>query len=281
MVEVLAVLGLAALAAVLVWGWRRLSRAAEPGPRRTAWGGDEDRGGTRIVLDIESSDPDDPAVQRLVQEAAHRVLARDRDLVEVEVVARDGTVLGVEHRPEPLPADVELPPALRTPHAPARHTPSPVPQSDPGHPRYVAEPAPEVRATPLAERLDLAPAIRSRIADPDRALDVLRAILEASDRPVEVDGDLLVTGDVAVAVVDPRGDTERALNHAFLRIQGTDVARGMIVRLGYVDPTLTRRREAAAPHVRHVGADAIQRMADAVAAGADPIAFAAGPVTVG
>lgn len=281
MVEVLAVLGLAALAAALVWGWRQLSRAAEPGPRRTAWDGAAGDAGTRIVLDIEGADPDDPAVQRLVQEAAHQVLARDRDVEEVEVAARDGAVLGRARRPDPLPADVELPAALREPHAPTRHGPSPVPHGDPGHPRHVAEPAPEVRSTPLAERLDLVPAIRRRVVHPDRALDVVRAILEASERTVEVDGDLLITGDVAVAVVDPRGETERALNHAFLRIQGTDVARGMIVRLGYVDPSLTRRREAAAPHVRHVGADAIQRMADAVAAGADPIAFAAGPVTVG
>jgi hypothetical protein len=278
--EVLAVIGLAAFAAALVWAWRRVSSAAEPGPRRTAWDGTAGVTGTRIVLDIEGADPDDPAVQRLVQEAARQVLASDRDVDEVVVAARDGVVLGRERRPDPLPAGVELPAALREPHAPARHGPSPVPHSDPGHPRHVAEPAPDVRSTPLADRLELPPAIRSRVADPDRAFDVLRAILEASERTVEVDGDLLVTGDVAVAVVDPRGDTERALNHAFLRIQGTDAARGMIVRLGYVDPALTRRREASAPHVRHVGADALQRMADAVAAGADPIAFAAGPVTV-
>lgn len=277
--EALAVIGLALLAAALVWGWRRVTAAARPGPRRTAWEGAA-AAGTRVVLDLPGADPDDPAVQRLVREAAHRVLAGDRQLDEVEVVARDGALLGRERRPEPLPADVDLPEQLRAPHASPRHGPSPVPPPDPGHPRYIAEPAPEVRVAPLAERLDLSPAIRSRITDPDRATDVLRAILEAAGRPVDVDGDLLVSDDVAIAVVDPRGNTERALNHGFLRIESTSAPRGMIVRLGYVDPALTRRREAAAPHVRHVGTDALQRMADAVAAGADPIAFAAGPVTL-
>lgn len=276
----LAVLGLAVLAAALVWAWQRLSAAAVPGPSRTAWAPGPDAAGTRVVLDLQPDEPDDPSVQRLVREAAHRVLAADGSVDEVEVVARDGTVLGREHRPEPLPADVAIPEALREPHAPPRHGPSVVPSRDAGPPRRVAEPAPEVRALAFADRLDLPARIRERVADPDRATDVIRAILEAAGREVHVDGDLVTSGDLVVAVVDPRGDAERALNHGFLRIEATDAAQGMIVRLGYVDPALTRRREAAAPHVRHVGPEAIQRMADAVAVGADPIAFAAGPAIV-
>lgn len=280
MVEVLAVLGLAVLAAVLVWGWQRLSSAAAPGPTRTAWAEGSVAAGTRVVLDLQPEDPDDPSVQRLVREAAHQVLASDHAVDEVEVVARDGSVLGRERRPEPLPADVAIPEALRHPHAPPRHGPSVVGPREPEPVRRIAEPPPEVRALPFADRLELPAPIRDRVTDPDRATDVIRAILEAAGRDVHVDGDLVLSGDLAVAVVDPRGDTERALNHGFLRIQATDAARGLIVRLGYVDPALTRRREAAAPHVRHVGPEAIQRMADAVTLGADPIAFAAGPSIV-
>jgi hypothetical protein len=279
--EVLALLGFAAFVAALVWVWQRVSDAATPGPRRSAWDGDAARTGTRIVLDLPDADPDDAAVQRLVSEAAHRVLARDRELEEVEVVARDGRVLGRERRPDPLPAETPLPAALREPHPTGRHVPSPVRQPDAGHPRHVAEPPPEVRYSPLAERLDLPPAVRDRITAPDRAVDVLRAILDAAGRSAVVDGDLVTSDDVAIVVVDTDGDAERALNHGFLRIQATDAPRGMILRLGYVDPRVTRRREAAAPHVRHVGPDALQRMADAVAAGGDPIAFAASPVTLG
>lgn len=278
--EVLAVLGLALVAALLVWAWRWVSDLAAPGPTRTAWDDAEAPASTRVTLDLPGADPDDPAVQRLVRDAAHRALARDRTFDEVEVVARDGTVLGHERRPEPLPADVALPESLREPHAPVRHTPSAVPHPDAGHPAHVAEPSPEVRAAPLADRLELPSVVRDRITAPDRATEVLRAILEVAGRPVEVDGDLVTSGDLAIAVVDPRAGSERALNHGFLRIEATDASQGMILRLGYVDPALTRRREAAAPHVRHIGIDALQRMADAAAVGADPIAFAAGPVTV-
>jgi hypothetical protein len=275
--EVLVALISIGLVAVVVWAWRRLSAADRPKPRRDAWE-EADAGGQRLVLDLPGADPDDPAVERLVQEAAHRVLAADRTLDEVEVVARDGSPLGRVRRPVPVTREVAVPEALREPHAPRRHAPSAVPTPDAGHPRTIAEPAPTVRTAPLADRLELSAAVRSRITQPDRATDVLRAILEVAGRHVEADGDLLVSGDVAIAVVDPRDRAEQALNHGFLRIQATDAARGMILRLGYVDPTLTHRKEAAAPHVRHVGPDALQRMADAAAVGADPIAFAAGPV---
>jgi hypothetical protein len=278
MVELVTVAAVAVIVVLAVVLWRRV-QGPSPAPRRAAWEADGPSG-ERVVLDLVDADPKDPAVERLVNEAGLAVLARDRALDEVEVVARDGAPLGRVRRPDPLPADVTIPAELREPHAPRRHGPSAVPQHDPGHPRTVAEPAPEVRSAPLADRLDLHPSVRARIDDPDRASEVVRAILEASGRSVTADGDLLVCGDVAIAIVDPRGDAEQALNHGFLRIQSTDATRGLLLRLGYVDPALTRRREAAAPHVRHVGTDALQRMADAAAAGADPIRFAGGPVTV-
>jgi hypothetical protein len=274
--EVLVALVSIGLVALVFWAWRRLSAADRPKPRRAPWEA-VGEGGGRLVLDLPGVDPDDPAVERLVQEAAHRVLAADRELDEVEVVARDGTLLGRVRRPAPVTRELAVPEALREPHAPRRHAPSVVPSPDVGHPRTVAEQAPTIRAVPLADRLELSPAVRARVTEPDRAIDVLRAILEVAGRPVTADGDLLVSGDVAIVVVDPRDRAEQALNHGFLRIQATDVPRGMILRLGYVDPALTHRKEAAAPHVRHVGQDALQRMADAAAVGADPIAFAAGP----
>ncbi len=281
MMEAPVVVGVVALLAALTWAWRRASQAAVPGPRRVAWQDEAAAApGRRLVLDVAAARADDPAVQRLVADAAHRALAADRALDEVEVVARDGRSLGHHRRPEPLPPEVALPEALREPHPPPRRTPSPVPRSDPGHPTRRVDPAPEVRSAPLADRIELATELRRRIEHPDRATDVLRVILEASGRSVTVDGDLLVTDDVAVAVVDPRRDAEQALSHGYLRIATTSAPRGLIVRLGYADPALVRRRDAAAAHVRHVGPYAIQRMADAVAVGADPIAFAAGPATI-
>lgn len=270
---ILTLLLVVVLAAIVFWLWRRSPGKLEA--RREPWEPGGETSGTRLTLDIGTSEPDHPSVQRLVREAAHRALAADPSLDEVEVVDRDGRVLGVERRPEPLP-EVSMPPTSGQ-RTPRRHAPSPVPHEQDLHPRAAHEPAPEVRAVALADRLDLAEEIRRRVAEPDRAVDIVRAILEAAGRPVEVHGDLLVSGDVAIAVVDVRGDAERALTHGFLRIKSTDARRGMVLRLGYVDPAIVRRREAAAPHVRHVGPDAIQRMADAAAVGGDPITFAAGP----
>jgi hypothetical protein len=123
--------------------------------------------------------------------------------------------------------------------------------------------------------------VRERVTDPDEPASIVRAILEATGQEVTRNGDLLVCGDSAVAVADVRVDPETALTEAFLRIDATPAKRGIVLRNGYVAPDIVRRREAAARHVRHVGPDGLQRMADAVAAGADPIAFAAGPVTIG
>lgn len=50
---------------------------------------------------------------------------------------------------------------------------------------------------------------------------------------------------------------------------------------GRMDPADLGRREFLAPELRHVGARAIQRMADAVSIGADPLAFASAPPVIG
>jgi hypothetical protein len=276
--EILVTIGVTlVVVALAVWAWRGLT-ADRSGPARTSW--DRDGvSGTRVRLDLEDVDPDSPAVQRLVRETAHRILARDPSLDEVEVVDRTGRTLARERRPSPLPPEVSVPEALREPHARGGHTPSPVAHDD-GHLTLVPGAAPEVRSVPLAERYELSLGVRARLEDPDDGAGLVQAILAEAGREPVRDGELVRAGDVAIAVVDVHGDPEQALSRGFLRIEATDAARGIVLRLGFVDPVTIRRREAAAPHVRHVGPDAIQRMADAAAAGADPIAFAVGPATI-
>jgi hypothetical protein len=276
--EILVTVGVTlVVVALALWAWRGLG-APRSRPERTSWERDQ-VSGTRITLDLGDVDPDKPAVQRLVREAAHRVLARDPSLDEVEVVDRDGRTLARERRPSPLPPEVSVPEALREPHARGRHAPSPV-GHDGGHLSVVPGAAPEVRSIPIAERYELPLGVRARLEDLDDGAGLVHAILAEAGRGPTRDGDLVRCGDVAIAVVDVHGDPEQALSHGFLRIDATDAPRGIVLRLGFVDPVTIRRREAAAPHVRHSGPDAIQRMADAAAAGADPVAFALGPATI-
>ncbi|HXF72566.1 MAG TPA: hypothetical protein VNO79_08170 [Actinomycetota bacterium] len=115
--------------------------------------------------------------------------------------------------------------------------------------------------------------------NPDDPTDLLRAILEAAGIPHRVDRDLIVAGELAIVVVEPDAGVvvgHDALNHAYLRIAGSGATWGLVIALGYVDPREVERREMAAPHVRHAGPDAVQRMADAAALGADPVRFALG-----
>lgn len=265
----------AALVALVVWVWRR---PLAPRPATEPWDEDPSVTGARVVLDLVAKDPDDPALRRLVHETALRALRSNTTVDRVEVVDADGRVLGTEERAAPLP-EVALPAELHEPHLRRSRTPSVVPRPKARGSRAPSAPPEDVSvaARPFADRLDLPADVRRRIQRPDRVVDVVRAILEAAGRPTEVRGDVVVSGDLAVAVVDARTDAEGALTHGFLRVQETGAPRGIVVRLGYVDPRVIRRREATAPHVRHVAVDAVQRMADAVAVGADPIAFAAAP----
>ncbi|MFA9445749.1 hypothetical protein [Egicoccus sp. AB-alg6-2] len=265
----------AVVVVLAVWAWRR---PMTPRAATEPWDEDASMAGARVVLDLVADDPRDPALQRLVRETALRALQSDATIDRVEVLDAHGRVLGTELRPTPLP-EVALPDQLHEPQARRSRAPSVVPRPQ-LHGSVRADSAPEdvvVAARPFADRFDLPPDVRHRVRRPDRPLEVVRAILEAAGRPTEVRGDVIVSGDVAIAVVDPRFDPERALTHGFLAIRETGAPRGIVLRLGHVDPRVVRRREAAAPHVRHVAVDALQRMADAVAVGADPIAFAAAP----
>jgi hypothetical protein len=277
-VEWLAIAVAAVFLTAVVVGLLRRGRQVGPTKPRGSWA--EPQVGGVIVLDLDIDDPDDPTVQRLVRDAGRRALVTDPGLDTVEVRSRSGEVLAVIPRSQPPGVEATLPDELRLPHTARRHAPDPVaPAGATKEPRAL-DPAGEVHVPdrPFADRFALPEAVRAAVRDADRPTDVLAAILEVAGRPVDRQGDVVVSGDTAIALVPPlRHGVEDALARAFMHIRDTEATRGIVIRLGYVDPVEIRRREAAAPDVRHVTADAIQRMADAVALGGDPIAFAIGP----
>lgn len=237
------------------------------------------------VLDIERAPPNAAPVRRLVREAAARVFRVMPFVEEVEVRSRIGVVLGVVNRTSGRGHGIRAPNVLLAPHLRRSRVPDlsehlseqeaqpPVPVT----PGFSLPPPPPRR--PLADRFDLTETVRSRIADPDDPVGLVRAILEAGGLEVEDDGDLLRAGDVAVVVIDPHGVSvpREMLDHAFIRIGLSGALRGLVIGLGVLDVDDMRRRETWAPHVLHSGREGIQRMADAVAVGADPLRFAAAP----
>lgn len=279
MEALLTVVTAALVAGLVIWGLIRMRGVSAP-RRAEPWPEGQPPSRT-VVLDLEVEDPDTPTVQRLVDEVGLRTLAAAPELDEVEVLDRKQQLLGKVRRPEPL-ADVALPEELREPHLRASRSPSPVRQAAPSHPHPPdAEVDPTVPDRPLADRFALPEAVRAAIRDPENPTELVAALLEAGGHEVTVDGNVVVVGDTAIVTVpDVRHGAEAALNHAFLRFQESGAARGIVLRLGYVNPAIIRRREAAAPNVRHVASDALQRMADAVELGADPLVFAAGPAVV-
>lgn len=238
------------------------------------------RAGTRAGTGAGVAPDGEPpaALVRLARAAGVEALGAAPDAVtHVEVIDRVGrTVVTIQRGAEPLAPD-EATRAAPTPrpHVPAPAPAVPAPATDAGAAPALREPASGRR--PLADRLDLPPAVRAAVRQPDSPADVVRALLEAAGRPVEARGDLLVSDGVAVAFADVRDDAERALSRAYLRIEASGAARGLVVVLGFADPALVRRRDLATPNVRYVDADALSRMADAVAVGLDPVAFAAPP----
>jgi len=259
-----------AVAAAIVWGvWRGLT--APPGPpTRRPWD-EEGRAGRTLVLDVGAADPDDPAVQRLVREAAHHALRADPTIDDVEVRARDGAVLGHVSRTERT-RGIDIPEELHEPHARTDHGPRAVPGDRPRHPTISRDELGDERLPhhrDVADRFELPEQVEDELTDRDDPIELVRAILAVAGREPVVDGDRIVADGVAIVIV------------AYLRCQAAGVRRGVVIRLGWVNAEALRRREAAAPWIRHVDADAIQRMADAVAIGADPVAFAVGPRVVG
>ena len=112
------------------------------------------------------------------------------------------------------------------------------------------------------------------VRDPDDPVDIVRAILEASGRPVEVEDDVLRSGEHFVAILGARTGrpvVPKALSDLYLRFRSSGATDGVVICLRHLDPVDVRRRELLAPELRHEGVDAIQAMADAVARGEDPL----------
>jgi hypothetical protein len=275
------IFGAAVVAAVVAYRRSAVlpSRTAEVTPQH---------GRVVVLLDVERVEPQAPASQRLVREAAARMFRMMPGATEVEVRSAAGVVLGVVPRARTVPPPVLLPDVLVEPHTRRSRTPDPSRHFGPevSEPRPVVAPVrrglplPESSpARPFADRFDLPEKVRARLVHPNDPVGIVRAILDSAGIEVQCEGDLLLADGVAIVVIVPTGVVvhHELLNHAFIRIERSGAGRGVVIGIGVLDVGEVRRREAAAPHVLHAGPEAIQRMADAVAIGADPLRFAAAP----
>lgn len=284
---VLLVVSVALVAAVIVGAvlaQRTAQRAPAPGPEEAS----ADREPV-VVLDVERVEPDNPAVERLVREAAARVYRMLPLAEHVEVRSRTGATLGVVTRRPAPKRPLDLPEPMTAPRTVRSRAPDLVshlaepeegepPPAPPAPPTFTSA-APPPRPRPLAERFDLPPAVRDALHDANDPMALVRAILEASREAVRMEGEVLRVDGYAVVVVVPPGHVIEpgSLDHAFFSIERSGAARGLVIGMGVLDVADVRRRESLAPHVLHTGPDGIQRMADAVAIGEDPLRFAAGP----
>lgn len=271
-------------AVVAAW-WRRSNsgRPADAGPapshaHRLATDGSAGSQAT-ITLDIFASDPDNPAVQRLVRAAASHAFRTSSHLDAVIVLDRVGRWLGrVERDQRPSEPGPVAPEAAK----PDRRRPARSAGSGGG--KGLAGRAGEPDIAPrraLADRFDLPDVVRAHLRRPDDPVDVVRAILEAARLPVEVrDNVILSDGEAVIVVTDARGLPSDVLTDAFLRFRKSGAAHGVAITLGYVGVRDIERRQALAPSLRYTGLSAIQRMADAVAVGANPLKFAVDPAIV-
>lgn len=277
----LVALAVAAVVAALLWYGLRLVRPPARPPARVQQTVVED-GRVTVRLDLGVRDESSTAVRRLVDDAAARAFALAPEAQEVEVRNRDGLV--VARRTRERPRVVTLPDPLLEPHR--RRTTGPDPTDEdrptavrPGPSRAPVDPGSAPRRA-LADRFELPPGVRDRLADPDDPVELVRRLLEAAGWDVEADGDVLRAGTAAVVVVRaPIGEplAADALNHAYRRYAAAHVREGVVLTPGFLDPVEARRREAFEPKLRHAGPEGIQRMADAVTAGGDPLVFAAPP----
>lgn len=233
-----------------------------------------------VTLPITSGTADDPAVQRLVRDAAARQFAAHAHVETVEVRRADDVVLDTVRRDEPLRPPVELPDSLHVERNRPRHGPN-VTGSTPG-PRTPLDVDPSDFATsdkPFADQFALPETVRARIDDPTSPTAVVAAILDEAGVAHRTEPGLVVAGDNAIVLVgDGSGHTVTSddLARAFLRFESAHVRSGVAVCLGYVNPQELHRRELLAPTLRHAGPEAIQRMADALHLGGDPMVFASG-----
>lgn len=272
---IVALVVLAVVAAALVW-WRD-RRPARPSATSTGTTGSEPRPSAvegpwlgTIRLDVVVDDPESDAAQRLIRSATDRVFRRSPDIDEVVVEDRAGRHLATVPRHVPDPGPPPTRPEAAAPSA--------------THPHRGSWREPEVRPAtdedvtvgrrPLAERLELPPRVSARVTDPDDAVDVVRAILEAADQPASVTGSMVRSGDDVVIVLEEGGVPSTALSQAYLRFRDSGARRGVVVHLDYVDPREIQRRRAMTPELGHAGPEVLQQMADAVELGGDPVQFA-------
>lgn len=266
------------VAAVALVARRRPTTPREPGPtpgstasarRRPAVEGPFLGPLATIRLDVVASDPEAASVQRLVRAATAKVFRTSPDVDEVIVEDRDGTVVARVPRQPPDPG----PPPTRAEgeaHQPRAHGSWHEPEFVPSVDQDAA-----VGRRALAERLDLPEDVRARVRHPDDAVDLVRAILEAAGRDVDVQGSMVRSGpDVVIVAEDASGGAGAALSQAFLRFRESGARQGIVIHLGYVDPREVARRRALSPQVHHAGTEVLQQMADAVALGGDPVQFA-------
>lgn len=264
---------------VLLLGARSIRVPSRLHPGRTR--PDVAAGGRAIVaLDLVGVDTGSDATRRLVDAVASRTFVALPAALVVEVRGSDGVRLGERRRG--APREVAIADSLYDPHAPRRSGPTVTGREGvsprPGV-RSASDPADPVVARALADRFDLPDLVRSRLADPDDAVGLVRAILDAGVREVDAHRELFRLGDRAVIVIPaPIGDPvpPEALNRAYARFRESGARGGVVVTPGFMDAADVRRRETFAPALLHAGPDGIQRMADAVMLGADPVAFAAG-----
>lgn len=188
---------------------------------------------------------------------------------------RAGTGLGLVERDQQLSGSA--PPALEVANPRRRRARrSSGPGGEPGRAGRIRDQdmAPQ---RSLADHFDLPNAVRAHLRRPDDPLDILRAILLAAELPVEVHGNVILSGDEALIVVEACRSTSDALTDAFLRFQKSGASHGVAITLGFVGGRDIERRQALAPNLRYTGLSAIQRMADAVALGDNPLRFATDP----
>jgi len=86
--------------------------------------------------------------------------------------------------------------------------------------KQVFEDTTRPKRRPLADLLDLPPGVRTKLRDPDDAVEIVRLLVEAAGLPVQVQDDVVLSQGQAIVVLKCRfGDpvTPPMLNHAYRR----------------------------------------------------------------
>ncbi len=273
------------LAAAVAVGLRTRRR---PSPEGVTLPGARVEGGRVVVpLDVPATDPENPSVIRLVDDASNQVfLQASEEIEEVEVQNRSGVTLGTRSRG--TPREIALPEQLSGPRSSRRRGPE-IPSnemSETGGETRSTDPRPapaDESVAPqrsLADRFELPESVRSRLRDPSDPVDLVRAILETAGTEPQVDDDVLKVGDQVAVVIRSRVGQSidpASLNHAYSRFKESGARRGVVVTPGSMSQRELRRRQAFDPNLLHAGPEGIQRMADAAEVGANPIDLAATP----